>query len=156
MANTQVQLRRGDTTENDNFIGAEGELVYDTEKKQLRIHDGMAMGGYTVDPLVAFQIPTEENGYTWYRKYASGWVEQGGILLATGATTTVVLATEMSSVNYSISVTQRLNRTGSDWNANAHVISSTITASQFGVRTGSTTDTNSIFWEVKGMAKVGE
>ena len=30
------------------------------------------------DAVIAWQVPTEENGYTWYRKYASGWVEQGG------------------------------------------------------------------------------
>lgn len=28
--------------------------------------------------VVAFQAPTSENNYTWYRKYADGWVEQGG------------------------------------------------------------------------------
>lgn len=29
--------------------------------------------------VIAFQAPTAENNYTWYRKYADGWVEQGGI-----------------------------------------------------------------------------
>ena len=28
--------------------------------------------------VIEFQIPTASNGYTWYRKYADGWVEQGG------------------------------------------------------------------------------
>lgn len=27
--------------------------------------------------IIAFQAPTAANGYTWYRKYADGWVEQG-------------------------------------------------------------------------------
>lgn len=30
------------------------------------------------DYLTSFQEPTAENNYTWYRKYNSGWVEQGG------------------------------------------------------------------------------
>lgn len=30
------------------------------------------------DIIVARQDPTEANSYTWYRKYKSGWVEQGG------------------------------------------------------------------------------
>lgn len=30
------------------------------------------------DYVVASQKPTSSNGYTWYRKYKSGWVEQGG------------------------------------------------------------------------------
>lgn len=32
-------------------------------------------GDYVID----FQAPTAANSYTWYRKYKSGWVEQGGI-----------------------------------------------------------------------------
>ena len=31
-----------------------------------------------VDYVVEKQDPTSTNGYTWYRKYKSGWVEQGG------------------------------------------------------------------------------
>lgn len=27
--------------------------------------------------VIAFQVPTSANNYTWYRKYADGWVEQG-------------------------------------------------------------------------------
>ena len=30
------------------------------------------------DYVVASQEPTSANGYTWFRKYKSGWVEQGG------------------------------------------------------------------------------
>lgn len=30
------------------------------------------------DAVIDFQLPTAGNGYTWYRKYKSGWVEQGG------------------------------------------------------------------------------
>jgi hypothetical protein len=29
--------------------------------------------------VIAFQTPTAQNNYTWYRKYADGWVEQGGM-----------------------------------------------------------------------------
>ena len=28
--------------------------------------------------VIDFQEPTSANNYTWYRKYKSGWVEQGG------------------------------------------------------------------------------
>ena len=30
------------------------------------------------DVVIEYQVPTSANNYTWYRKYASGWVEQGG------------------------------------------------------------------------------
>ena len=45
----QIQLRRGTTVENNAFTGANGELTYDTEKKQLRVHDGSTVGGKVVD-----------------------------------------------------------------------------------------------------------
>lgn len=32
------------------------------------------------DYVVDWQMPSAANGYTWYRKYKSGWVEQGGRL----------------------------------------------------------------------------
>ena len=35
-----------------------------------------------IDYVVESQEPTEANGYTWYRLYKSGWVEQGGTVKA--------------------------------------------------------------------------
>ena len=32
------------------------------------------------DVVIEYQEPTAENNYIWYRLYASGWVEQGGII----------------------------------------------------------------------------
>jgi hypothetical protein len=45
---TQVQFRRGTTTQNNAFTGAVGELTYDTEVKTLRIHDGTTAGGGSI------------------------------------------------------------------------------------------------------------
>ncbi len=42
-----------------------------------------------VDLVIESQLPTAENNYTWYRKYKSGWVEQGGTL--SGKTVTFVV-----------------------------------------------------------------
>ncbi|MCQ2582021.1 MAG: hypothetical protein MJ170_03510 [Alphaproteobacteria bacterium] len=33
-----------------------------------------------IDYVIESQAPTAENNYTWYRKYKSGWVEQGGAI----------------------------------------------------------------------------
>ena len=38
--------------------------------------DITTLKGY--DYVVESQLPTADNNYTWYRKYKSGWVEQGG------------------------------------------------------------------------------
>lgn len=45
---TQVKRRRGTTAENDAFTGAEGEITVDTEKHELRVHDGMTQGGFKI------------------------------------------------------------------------------------------------------------
>lgn len=45
---TQVKRRRGTTAQNDAFTGAEGEIVVDTERHELRVHDGVTMGGFKI------------------------------------------------------------------------------------------------------------
>ena len=45
---TQVKRRRGTTAENDAFTGAEGEITVDTEKHELRVHDGVTQGGFKI------------------------------------------------------------------------------------------------------------
>ena len=66
---TQVQFRRGTTTQNNAFTGAVGELTYDTEIKTLRIHDGSTQGGgATVVTLASPQTLTNKTigqGSTW-------------------------------------------------------------------------------------------
>ena len=50
------------------------------------------------DYVVETQLPTANNGYTWYRKYKSGWVEQGGAKCASN--TTIVFPVPMADNNY--------------------------------------------------------
>ena len=47
--------------------------------------------------VTEFQEPTAANNYTWYRKYADGWVEQGG---QANGNKTVSLPITMSDANY--------------------------------------------------------
>jgi hypothetical protein len=42
----QVQLRNGTAAQVDTFTGASGELTYDTDTGQVRIHDGSTVGGF--------------------------------------------------------------------------------------------------------------
>ena len=62
--------------------------------------------------IVAFQAPNADNNYTWYRKYADGWVEQGGIANTSSATTTwsnaVVFPIIMNDANYTYQVTPKM------------------------------------------------
>ena len=50
-----------------------------------------------IDTVVERQEPTADNGYTWYRKYKSGWVEQGGTTSAN-----ITFPIEFSDSNYQI------------------------------------------------------
>lgn len=60
----------------------------------------------SVDPhrVIEFQAPTAQNNYTWYRKYADGWVEQGGAFATVDTsyhTESITLPVAMSDANYS-------------------------------------------------------
>ena len=53
------------------------------------------------DYVIESQMPTAENNYTWYRKYKSGWIEQGGSY--GGSQNQVIsLPLEMADNNYSV------------------------------------------------------
>lgn len=98
--------------------------------------------------VIEFQAPTVINGYTWYRLYSDGWVEQGG-LTATATDTTVTLPVEMADTNYSIVATSYRADAGST------------NASNNGLTVGQRTTTTffivlqeqrAYFWQVSGMA----
>lgn len=154
---TQLQLRRGTTVENDAFTGAEGELTMDTITKGLRIHDGTTQGGLMIDAVVAFQAPTAQNNYTWYRLYSSGWVEQGGYVENTPGephTATITLPITMADTNYSIMRTANKGGTTTDpavkWIAGVNA--NTKTTTSFEYFTDNVAFVSGDFWEVKGMA----
>lgn len=96
--------------------------------------------------VVDFQIPTADNGYTWYRKYADRWVEQGGKTSTNGIQT---LPVTMADTNYTV---MRTNGNGQS----ATVANQLYTS--VGTRTTTTIDlaldssVSPVFWEVKGMA----
>lgn len=62
------------------------------------------------DYLVDSQEPTAENNYTWYRKYHSGWVEQGGYVANSGNEDLVIqLPITMANTYYKWSVGMSYN-----------------------------------------------
>ncbi len=193
---TQVKRRRGTTAENNAFTGAEGEIVVDTERHELRVHDGVTQGGFTipttntadfasksldnlsqsgearftnkansdlsntplnVDYVVESQEPTAENGYTWYRKYKSGWVEQGGRATTdSGNPCAISLPVQMANIYYNINI---LGQTAVDGYSNAQwQVMSISTATTPKSTTGfygqpSITGYNLLFyWQVSGKS----
>jgi hypothetical protein len=45
---TQIQFRRGSSSQSDSFTGALGEITVDTTNRTLRVHDGIALGGVSL------------------------------------------------------------------------------------------------------------
>lgn len=89
----------------DINIGAITEALNDKSDRDLRNVDNTA----GADAVIEYQVPTAENGYTWYRKYKSGWVEQGGHNHAIQADNTdhwnyINLPVTMADTNYTTSV----------------------------------------------------
>ena len=78
----QIQLRQGTTTEHNTFTGAVGELTYDTEKKQLRVHDGSTVGGKVVDDTtrdVTGQVSNATETVAGKAKIATTAIAQAGV-----------------------------------------------------------------------------
>lgn len=76
-----------------------------TSQVAINTSDISTLQGY--DYVVESQLPTAQNNYTWYRKYKSGWVEQGGIIAETStvAQKSIVFPVEMADANYNLQVT---------------------------------------------------
>lgn len=98
--------------------------------------------------VIAFQEPNVGNNYTWYRKYADGWVEQGGIIAqATSAEVNLNFPVIMADTNYGWG----LNISYNDTNPTGGRL---VSAWNF-TTTGMTArcDTNfKKYWRVEGMA----
>lgn len=61
-----IAAQSGSTADNDAYIGVEGQITYDNERKGLRVHDGETEGGRNVSqPEFARSYKTaDENGLT--------------------------------------------------------------------------------------------
>lgn len=96
--------------------------------------------------VIAFQAPNAGNNYTWYRKYADGWVEQGGTY-GGSQNQTISLLVEMADNKYSLMLSF------STTSGNAPVYSSyayrdKTTTSFVAINSGSINGD----WQVSGMA----
>ena len=97
------------------------------------------------DYLVDSQEPTADNNYTWYRKYDSGWVEQGGF----GAKNEIItLAVTMKDTNYGALAGFCI--TGSN-NVSYSVNVDSKTTTSFRIRSESSVSTKEAYWHVYGF-----
>lgn len=111
-----------------------------------------------LDYVIESQTPTAENNYTWFRKYKSGWVEQGGIYdngsLAESFETTITMPVVMSNNMYSATATASVDTGSSSYTAGGTIIF-THSTTQLGIafwRASSGCKTRYINWYVCGNA----
>ena len=107
-----VQLFNGAT---DEAVAKCTEVLSDVAGLK-QATDGM------IDYVVESQEPTSGNGYTWYRLYKSGWVEQGGgFPIASSANyQSITFPIEFSNTNYFI---QKNSATNDDASISWRVVS---------------------------------
>ena len=151
----QIQFRRGSANEHATFTGAIGEITVDTTNKTLRVHDGETAGGTALakqsaldsaDYVTETQLPTAENNYTWFRKYKSGWIEQGGQTTTSQSGTLVTFPVEMADTNYQIQITCK----SSPSNYSTGIVNNSATTTSIKISTY--TETRLCCWELKGYA----
>ena len=103
------------------------------------------------DMVIEYQEPTAENNYTWYRLYATGWIEQGGFW--TGTTSApengiIDLPIAMANTNYQVLFAYNQNADStSDWTANTSFRA--LSTTQVKVRK-TTSIAGNIAWQVFG------
>ena len=99
--------------------------------------------------VVEFQAPTAANNYTWYRKYADGWVEQGGILsVASNSQASATLPVVMADANYTITNGFQ-DTSNSKRNNPLMILGASTTSITLGHQASATMKCH---WQVSGMA----
>jgi hypothetical protein len=84
---TVVQFRRGNTTQNNNFTGAIGEISVDTTLNVLRVADGSTAGGFALVGQSASQTITNKI-YQGSIVSVTGNITSGNLLVNTDAVIT--------------------------------------------------------------------
>lgn len=104
--------------------------------------------------VIEFQAPTAGNNYTWYRKYADGWVEQGGHYAGTGVDgiVTVYIPVEMASVYYTVQKTNNWQLNAANANYLVFNIWNKTTTSFDAHLSNQSTGGSGFDWQVSGMA----
>lgn len=113
-----------------------------------------------VDYVVAMQRPTADNNYMWYRKYKSGWVEQGGVFTNTASSAkfnSISLPIAMGSTNYVVNTTCASTYTSANSSSHAYAMEkgavvNNLTTTAFEVFTQDSSSGSKVLWQVSGMA----
>ena len=99
--------------------------------------------------VIEFQAPTAENDYTWYRKYADGWVEQGGYtIIPSEKYIDIILPIPMQDNHYTPMVTASWSSAATGQNEGCDSAYKTNTTMRLTASYASVV----MWWQVSGMA----
>lgn len=107
-----------------------------------------------IDYVVASQEPTAANNYTWYRKYASGWVEQGGRTGTNISSALVVLPIEMADVGYFVTTTYNSSDASGSGGFERYPGTGPLTTTSIWIDMPAVAN-RCTFWQVSGVAAQG-
>lgn len=125
----------------DIDFGRISESLNEKSDRDLRNVDTTA----GADAVIDYQLPTAANNYIWYRKYKSGWVEQGGIKEA--GTTTINFPVAMANTDYWYIAKGNYNNSQGSYASSADYVLTKNTTNMV-LSTGGL----SVCWQVSGMA----
>lgn len=134
--------KQGTYDPNETYnAGTVGEAITGKANTSL---DNVSAG---IDFVVESQFPTAANNYTWYRKYKSGWIEQGGEYTGNAKTITlpVVMATNKYRVDYD-------KQSAPAYWASTHLTVDTRTTTSFTITKYGDNASMDISWQVSGMS----
>lgn len=130
----------------DIDFGRISESLNEKSDRDLRNVDTAAKA----DAVIDYQEPTSANNWTWYRKYKSGWVEQGGVLQVETSgwksARTFSLPIKMANIKYNVNWTSGYSDTISEEVTVTARTTTSFTISKY------TNYQSEACWEVKGMA----
>ena len=129
--------------------------VFEALNNKLDMPTGVSQSN--IDYVVESQLPTASNNYTWYRKYKSGWVEQGGKYdngsLSDDFTVTITLPVTMKDSSYTLTAFASRN-TNNFANRAGYTTAVIQTETSIGIgyyRSASGNQMQYINWQVSGM-----
>ena len=135
---TQVQFRRGSTSQNNSFTGAVGEVSVDTDKDTLRVHDGSTQGGFELAKSNLSNISSVGvvTATTFVGALTGTATSTTNIPNLTGAITSVNTTTSLGSFTSSQLATALTDETGSG--ANVFATSPTLVTPALGTPSSGT------------------
>lgn len=139
-ANTLYNITDDASPSSTVYSKAEVDSLMDT-KASVSLNNVNA----NIDYIVESQLPTADNNYTWYRKYKSGWVEQGGVEVQSGVM--ITLPVSMADTKYTVLISPTWGTANSSGTRGTSTYFKTTTSFWEQVDNNS----GNVDWEVKGM-----